>query len=614
MRHTGVVAVSLLLLASSAVAQCLYELDAPRYLPFRERTLDTPVGVADLDDDGAADLVTTHAIVYGFHDQVTLPLAYDQYVIAVADVNRDGRPDFVVRSNTELISFVNGGNRGFEMVRTRTVSDTHYAVADFNGDGIPDLTDRFRVFFGDGRGGFMPGGPTGLPHTGYDGTPLTGDFNGDGKIDIAVIDTTSKFDSVPRLYAGDGAGHFTPLRQLPVNTTAIVAADFDGDGVDEVLIRDYQRGIVLTSARRPDIVLLQNDGGLLLDARAADLNGDGAPDIVILHNTDTQILFNDGHGGFPSKSALPFGAGSIAAADVNGDGDGDLVYTRMNGQGMFVASNNGDGTFRVLPRPLPPGGTQLLHGSWSELRRVELGTNPGSIAFGRFTGGRTLEMAVVVYRSGFRVEIRDVLTSALLQIIPIAIDSAEYQLASGDLNGDGADDLVVDAVGTYFGPTLHDVYTRVGGSLSIFTARAGTLRSPKGLFWPVIGDFNGDGRPDLAVQQQLGDLLVMQGDGRGALGPPQGAPWNADPLIPKPLVVADLDGDGRDDIASADGSSVLLAFGAPNGWRIAQYAVEASAVAVVRSRGERIPSLFIAGSSGTAVLRPSCGRNHAVPR
>src|SRR5207253_743134 len=113
-------------------------------------------------------------------------------------------------------------------------------------------------------------------------------------------------------------------------------------------------------------------------AAAADVNGDGAPDLYVgnLTSPGHEILVNDGTGRFRQlPDALPFLGGDAnftreTFADVDGDGDPDLVLLSMRDHdGVFtgpsrVLLNDGHGHFTDLPGAMPPkpfgGGTEGL--------------------------------------------------------------------------------------------------------------------------------------------------------------------------------------------------------------------------------------------------------------
>ena len=144
-------------------------------------------------------------------------------------------------------------------------------------------------------------------------------------------------------------------------------------------------------------------------------------------------------------------------------------------------------------------------------------------------------------------------------------------LVAGDLDGDGAADLVVASASTN-----HVVVVRGDG-----TARA----YPAGVapFQVAVADLNGDGHPDVAVADESnadafagrGEVSVLFGDGHGALVP--STTLRAD-TNPSDVAAADLDGDGRLDLA-------VLNWGSRN-------------VALFRNRGAATPAAQRPASSG----------------
>ena len=134
-------------------------------------------------------------------------------------------------------------------------------------------------------------------------------------------------------------------------------------------------------------------------------------------------------------------------------------------------------------------------------------------------------------------------------------------VAIGDLNGDGKPDLVVANYGTYETPGT-TVSVLLGNGNGTFGTKHdfGTGSSPHSV---AIGDFNGDGKPDMAVANSFDDTVsVLLGNGDGTFGPKTDYVTGSDPLS---VAIPDLNGDGKLDLVTANSTantvSVLLGNG-----------------------------------------------------
>lgn len=222
----------------------------------------------------------------------------------------------------------------------RTEFGRQIIIADFNGDHRNDI---FVADHGYDAPPF-PGHPNTLvlstadgklvdasgslpPESGFSHSAAAADVNGDGSIDLYVGNLcTACTDAPPEILLNDGTGHFT-------RRTDLLPADLAD--VDDH--HRYTRSLFV------------------------DVNGDGAPDLVLGaddHTLDSRVLLNDGSGHFYDAPApLPpkaLGPGSIlislATLDVNRDGKPDLIAGFQNGdftgRRLQILIGNGDGTFR----------------------------------------------------------------------------------------------------------------------------------------------------------------------------------------------------------------------------------------------------------------------------
>ncbi len=205
--------------------------------------------------------------------------------IAAGDLNGDGIEDLAIANMDGTVTVLLGkGDGTFIAAAASPVANgraTSIVVADFNHDGIPDLAITVSpidfapgsvvIFVGSGSGLFAPG--TTLRSSMIPVAITVGDYNHDQNVDLPVAE---QFFDCPASYGcpgdvnlllGNGDGTFSshPSSQLGINTDAIVAADFNGDGVPDVATADAGGGFhnagdlsVLLSATQSATAALNN--------------------------------------------------------------------------------------------------------------------------------------------------------------------------------------------------------------------------------------------------------------------------------------------------------------------------------------------------------------------
>jgi hypothetical protein len=218
--------------------------------------------IGDFNGDGIPDIITadldgqTMTVLLGkgdgtflAHSRVTLP--GEPFSIAVGDFNGDGALDiaFTDYSNngvTTLDVRMGDGTGNFSPKAPLVVPDgTEYlGVADFNGDGIPDLVGSFdtvAVFLGKGDGTFqMQSLLPDVPGVYYQGISVA-DFNGDGKTDFIVskarpVVSPPYYDEDLLIFLSNGDGTFTQRTLLHIGNFLSAAADFNGDGLPDLVL------------------------------------------------------------------------------------------------------------------------------------------------------------------------------------------------------------------------------------------------------------------------------------------------------------------------------------------------------------------------------------------
>ena len=301
---------------------------------------------------------------------------------------------------------------------------------------------------------------------------------------------------------------------------------------------------------------------------AADFNGDGKTDLAVFNLLQpdsacyvnyngvgtVQTLLGDGHGGFSSgaQACLPdeiatTGIPNLVAGDFNDDGKLDLgaAFRSRFGFGIQFLTNDGTGTFA---------------------RGTELGEFDGmeQLLIGDFNGDGQLDLVV---HDDFVGASKSNHPSAFFGIEEFDGDGtggfnfvsdfgflSASTLASGDFNGDGILDL---AVGGTTGQGLILLGIPGGSFVQASTQPPVTLQAP------IVGDFNGDGILDIADGGGSCSFTMLLGKGDGTFTVKSMAPRSV--AGSNSTSVADLNGDGKLDVALVTGGEVLVCLGNGDG-------------------------------------------------
>src|SRR5262249_54373581 len=145
---------------------------------------------------------------------------------------------------------------------------------------------------------------------------------------------------------------------------------------------------------------------------------------------------------------------------------------------------------------------------------------------------------------------------------PFPIGPSPYPIDVGDVNGDGH----LDIVAPNSGPENRTVAVLLGDGRGGFRAAPGapSATAAAGPYHAVLGDVNGDGKPDIvATHDDINKISILLGDGRGGFRLAPGSPLDAGGQRVGGVVVKDVNRDGRADlvVAGADSVRVLLGDG-----------------------------------------------------
>ncbi len=328
-------------------------------------------------------------------------------------------------------------------------------------------------------------------------------------------------------------------------------------------------------------------GSLAHSVFVADVSGDARLDLVVAVPGQSSVAVLRGSGGRSFGSPTLYSTGAFPkhaiAVDVDGDGVLDIVTANQEsgaGEDVSVLLGLGDGTF-----------APAVH--------FEACANPHHVAVGNFDGGPYLDIAVACWGQAEIAMLQGVGGGAFGPYELHLSGGAPHSLIVADLDGDGFEDIAVanlggssvgisygNGDGTFEAVVLHPVGAsphsiqvadlRGSGVLDLVTANQGSdevsvLLGSGGRDYTVahfaagsvpkdvaIGDLDGDGNLDLVTANTHGnypdgtlatDVSVLAGRGDGTFAPPvhfavAGTPFS--------VAVADLDGDGRLDVVTAN--------------------------------------------------------------
>ncbi len=460
----------------------------------------TRVFVADLNGDGKPDIVAGGDFGSGSGTSVLLgkgdltfrtPVKVDALSVnSVADLNRDGKPDLVTTSGGARHILLGNGNGTYHRSALFYGQSGGSVAADVNGDGKVDLlapSFGVAITYGYGDGTFAASGTvfSGASSSAAPYAVALADLNGDGKLDMAVANAQ---ESTVTVFAGDGAGGFTSLGELPVGfaPVSIIAVDLNRDGKrDLVVVDEFGNDLTLLFGNGDGTFkapVSLSTGSTPMGVVSGDFNRDGIPDLAVANggSNTVSVFLGLGDGTFRAPISLSVGSfpSGITAADFNGDGIPDLATANQGSNSVSVAFGKGDGTFRTASS---------------------------------FSVGKT-----------------------------------PFSVASGDLNGDGKPDLVTANNGD---STVSVLFNSGAGRFGTAQPlRVGSVKTDPSFV--VVADLNGDGDLDILTANDTDQSLsVLLNRGKGVFAPSQEFFGGSGPVG---LAVGNVNGDKLPDILVAN--------------------------------------------------------------
>jgi FG-GAP repeat. len=402
----------------------------------------------------------------------------------------------LVISRTAIVAFLIGGavpgqaqNEAASSRLFYDVTDTHVPVAkylhaldvalvDVDGDGDLDAVlavemGANRLYINDGRGHFTwQQGALGTKAHDSEHV-LSADFNRDGYLDLIFV---AEEDHAHQLFLGGPGGVFTEASErLPEMSegNGLAVGDVNGDGLPDIVVGNSAEERPGKPRASGQNFLWLNDPkqpGTFIDATAthlpayeddtqdialADVDGDGDLDMVVANESPpNRRLLNDGKGHFreASKSLqllTPMETREVHMFDANGDGRPDILFLNLTSNNKRwdkdpqarLLINKGHGRFRDETKFRLPDNR---FSSWGGIVMDFNHDGHPDLIVGAIDVPGFKPLQLRAYANDGKGRFSDVTAT----VIPVATVARSWSMATGDVNGDGVEDLFVGAWGT----------------------------------------------------------------------------------------------------------------------------------------------------------------------
>ncbi len=514
------------------------------------------IALADVNSDGKLDLLIAmnpaNSVLIRIGDgtglftgTTNIPVGGNPTGITVSDFNKDGKFDFATANQDATASVRLGdgtGNFSGNLSLSLTGNAQSIDAADMDNDSIPDLVIRANkvcYFKGNGLGGFSSGGQFYLSGSGY--SIEVADLNGDGNQDILTSEA---------YVFGNGAGTFSSSKSLNVSTDspqAIVVGDFNADGRSDLAITTAFANKVLIRLNQVQTVVVRGNAIVIPS---------GASTTSVSNNTNfgSIAIGNSINKSFMLKNP---GGDSISIDNITFSGSSDFINSGMNFP--YWLKGNDSVAIWITCAPSSIGlRTADVHILYSKcditdhsFRLSATGAAPviGSYANVTVTEGRDTVISsnpVLNSQNNLRASVPPTFNGKIF------IDQVTGAIRIVAAKPQGIYPITIHGTGnlsTTFNLTVNDPFCS-GGAFNT----ANTITTQGSTNSIEVGDFNNDGKTDIATLTSVNSCKINFGDGNGNFT--GGIDFDFDGYNGN-FMSADFNSDGNLDLAFISDDSLL---------------------------------------------------------